>query len=265
MTADPSAVWQQGAYDFDSLKRWYRVISSSADRIIAVSEVARRTLLERAAFDEKKIRVIYCGVDESFVPVQDSPARGRVLESHGLSGKEYILYVGSAEPNKNVSGLISAFEELRKQPRYRDLYLVLVGNRDNNYLNILKQVSGREVAQRLISTGYVSHAELPAIYSAARVFVLPTFDEWFGIPLIEAMACGVPVVASSGGAGKEVAADAAVLFDPRRPQEMADAIVSVLNDSATADSLREKGSLRSRVFSWRKTAEQTLAVYREVI
>ncbi len=263
MTQDPKAVWQGSGYDFAKLQRWYRIIAARADRIIAVSHVARRTLLERTGIGEEKVRVIPCGVGEGFAPVPDGAARDAVLERYGLKGKRYILYVGTAEPNKNVAGMIEAFALLQKQPRHNDLYLALAGNPDENYRRILRRAEDSGLSRRLVMTGYVGHEELPSVYSAAALFVLPTFDEWFGIPLLEAMACGVPIAASWGGAVKEVAADAAALFDPGKPGQMADVVESLLNDSAACRSLVHKGLLRSRAFSWKNIAEQTLAVYRE--
>ena len=145
-----------------------------------------------------------------------------------------------------------------------DLHLALAGKIDDFYRALINKTKTLGIERKVIYTGYVSHDDLPFIYNGAEAFVLPTLVEWFGIPVLEAMACGVPVVASKNTGAVEAVGGAAVLFDPEDAKEMADSISAVLRDKNLRISLREKGLGRVKKLSWRETARQTLVVYEEV-
>lgn len=259
---DPSHIWR-GRSDFSQVYRWFDIIASKASMIIAVSNSVKEDLLSRVKVEEERIRVIYYGVSDSFRPIQDKAAIEGVLSKHGLSGKRYILYVGASEKNKNLSGLLKAFAIVRKSKE--DIKLVLAGKIDPGYRIIMEESKMLGLSDSVIFTGYVSHEELPFMYNGACLFVLPTFHEWFGIPLIEAMACGVPVVAANCRGIPEVVGDSAILFDPYKPQAIADSIIAVLENEKLGDSLRVKGINRASGFTWQKTAEKTLEVYKKVV
>lgn len=259
--ADPSTIWK--SYDIRPINRWFEVIAQKAAKIIVVSESVRQDLLKRVKVADEKLEVIYYGVSDYFTPDIDSAFCEGVLERYGLNGKQYILYVGAADKNKNLSGLLRAFNLLRAKDGFSDIYLVMAGKIDELYRQLIAEAAQLDLRERVIFPGYIGHEQLPCIYHSASLFVLPTFHEWFGIPLIEAMACGTPVAAARSCGIPEVVGDAAVLFDPQDLQAMADCLTRLLTDAKLRENLREKGIQRAQEFTWQKTAEKTLAVYRK--
>ena len=260
--ADPSTIWV--AYDEKRINRWFEIMARSAHAIIAVSEMAKEDLLRRISIDKKRILVIYLGVDEVFRPIEESVVIENTIAKLGIPGRGYLLYVGSAEKNKNIRKLLEAFRILLQDNRFRDLHLVLAGEIDHNYLALTEEVGRSDIRGKVVFTGHIDQDELVYLYNGAAVFVLPTLKEWFGMPVTEAMACGVPSVVSKNTGALEVVGDAAVIFDPEDCEEMAHRIRTVLEDDILRSSLREKGLRQTRGLSWKKTARQTLAVYEEI-
>lgn len=259
--AEPSAIWRR--YDAAAIERWFEIIARRARRIIAVSESVRDDLLRRVKYPEEKIRVIHYGVSERFSPRDDHRGTEAVLNKYGLAGKRYLLYVGAAEKNKNLDGLVRAFAQLMRGKKEQNLFLALAGNIDEAYRGIMKTAAEAGVGAQVVFPGYAGHDDLPYIYRGAELFVLASFNEWFGIPLLEAMACGVPVVASRCRGVPEVVGDAGILFDPHDTAALVSALEAVLGNVQLREELREKGLRRVREFSWEKTARKTLAVYQE--
>lgn len=245
------------AYTYKDLKEWAKAIASSASIIIAVSRMAKENFLQYVSFPEERIRIIYLAAHESFKLITDKELLERALTVYNLNDKEYILYVGGGEANKNLKKLLRAFSVINEK---RDLYLVLVSGINPTFFK--NEIKGIE--NNVIFFGHLSHSELVYLYNGARLFVLPTFYESFGLPVLEAMACGTPVVASKNTGALEVVGDAALIFDPENVEEMAVSIKTVLQDEGLRASLREKGIEMTRHLSWRKTARETLRVYRDV-
>ena len=260
--SDPATIWER--YNQKKLDAWFREISDRASAVIAVSEMVKKDLLRRVYIQEEKIRVIYYGVSDEFEPLNDTAAVNAVLSRYNLAGKRYLLYIGGAEPNKNLNRLIDVFCAISKNAGMQTLHLVLAGKIDNYYRALADKTRTLGIERKVIFTGYVSHDELPSIYNGAEAFVLPTLNEWFGIPVLEAIACGIPVVASKNTGAVEAVGDAAILFDPEDAKAMADSIGAVLRDKNLCISLRENGLRCVKKLSWRETARQTLAVYEEV-
>lgn len=178
----------------------------------------------------------------------------KILEGLNIK-KPYIFYVGNAHPHKNIEGLIRVFRELGK--RYPKLLLVLAGN-DHYFWQKIKKDNKQE---NIIFTDFVSDEQLVVLYKEAEMFVMPSFEEGFGIPILEAMVCQCPVVSSNAGSLQEVGADAAIYFDPSSADDMAEKISQVLGSQRLREQLVEKGLKRSKDFSWEKLAKQTLEVY----
>lgn len=261
---DPAHIWD--TYDSKKINHWFAIIAERAKRIIVVSNSVKDDLLKRVKIPEERIRVIYYGVSHEFRPmVADEQSLRIVLTKYGLSDKRYILYVGAAEKNKNLSGLLGAFRLVLNKADDKDLYLVLVGTIDAPYQRLIAEAQDMGIGKRVICTDFIGHNDLPYIYNGAAMFVLPTLHEWFGIPLIEAMSCGVPVAASDCSGIPEVVGDSAVLFNPLNPEEIAKSLLRILQDDELQAKLREKGIQRAAGFTWEKTAEQTLAVYEEAL
>ncbi len=224
-------------------------------KIIAVSNTTKNDLIKYLGVPEKNIAVVYEGVDHNvFKPI-----------NHRLVDDPYILFVGSEQPRKNLKGLLKAFAILKRRG-FNDLKLVKVGSPGNEMFRIetLKIVKGLGLEENVIFTGYVPESELPFYYSGAVCFVFPSLYEGFGLPVLEAMACGCPAIISKIPSLMEVAGDAALKVNPLDVEELADALQEVLTNRELRGELKVKGLQRARMFSWDKTAKETLRVYREV-
>jgi glycosyltransferase involved in cell wall biosynthesis len=176
----------------------------------------------------------------------------------------YCLFVGNLEPRKNLTRLVDAFARIRAHRGGAGPQLVVAGTRGWLYGGIFRAVEAHEVARDIVFTGYVPPADLPALYAGAACFVFPSLYEGFGLPVLEAMAAGAPVVASRAGAIPEVAGEAALLVDAERPERIAEAVESVLDDPALRARMTARGRARAREFTWEAVARRTLAVYEAV-
>ena len=225
------------------LKHRFRFV----DRFIAVSHSTRRDLTHHFHIPEHKIAVIHEGVSEQFKPAS-------------ASREEFILAVSTLEPRKNFKRIIEAFVSLRKKEKTRDR-LVIVGKEGWLFEDIMRVPAAFQ--DDIVFTGYVSEAELIHLFQTARCFVYPSMYEGFGLPVLEAMACGCPVITSNTSSMPEVAGDAALLVDPYEVDDIEDAICKLTNDPALCAELSAKGIQKALEFSWRRTAQQTLDVYRK--
>lgn len=246
---------------FYQLKRiGYRKVFSTAvqkaKKILVPSEFIKNQLMDDWNINREKVVVTYEAVDEKIIK-HKSKIKNQKLLKHFNIEKPYIFYVGNAHPHKNVEGLIKAFGNLRV--KYPNLSLVLAGS-DHYFWQKIKtefQQAG------IIYTGYVSDNELVELYKNAWCFVMPSFEEGFGIPILEAMACGCPVVSSNRGSLPEVAGHAVIYFDPGNQVDMVNKINIVLESENIRQELIKKGLKRYKQFSWKKLAQQTLEVYKQ--
>ena len=232
-----------------------------ADRIAVDSDFTGRQLVAHYPFVAAKIRVIYCGLPRRETP-SESETRN-VLDRHGVR-KPYLLAVGLYFPHKNIERLVQAFARLNQGAAIPH-QLVLVGEPGANRVSLHAAVAQAAVKDCVVFTGFVSDAEVAALYSAAELFVMPSLMEGFGFPVLEAMASGIPVVCANAGSLPEVAGDAAVLFDPTDVQDMARAIREVLESPALRERLIACGLKRAQRFSFRRMAEETLELYEEIV
>jgi glycosyltransferase involved in cell wall biosynthesis len=231
-----------------------------ARRILTPSEYVKETVCERYRLPPEKVVVTPHGADPFFLA---APAPGELEASElRVSAGRFLLYVGALAPHKNVAGLLRAFARLRTRPEVAGVRLVAVtGPERAPDLAPLIQELGLGGAVTL--AGYVNDKILRALYHRAQALVLPSFGEGFGLPVLEAMACGTPVVTSRVSALPEVAADAALYVDPREPDDIAAAMGRVLSDEALRRDLAAKGRARAATFSWDRTVAQVLRAYRE--
>ena len=233
-----------------------------AARIITDSEHSKNDIVKILGIGEEKIRVIYQGVDGFFFRLETLRAEAEAEDAQLPS--QFMFLIGAASPRKNVRRAIEAFIFLKKRHNL-PTKLVMTVSDPAQKATWIQQLTEHNLQNEALLLDYVSPEKLRLIYNRAAVFIYPSLYEGFGLPLLEAMACGAPVVSSNASCLPEIAGAGALYFDPRSVSEMAAALAKVLTDSQTADRLRSEGMARARHFSWAKAAEATLAVYEEVL
>lgn len=242
-------------------KKRYAEVARNADRIITVSRSTRRDIVERLGYPEERIDVVPLGVDPVFGPVGRTEA-DRVLERHGIEGP-YVFFVGNVSARKNLVRVLEAFASLHPSIR-GGLSIVMAGQLTYGGDKVLEAVERLELRESVKVLGYVPFADLPALYSAAEVFMFPTLYEGFGIPILEAMACGTAVVASNLSSHPEVAGEAAVLVDPTDAEAIGSALEKLIEDNDLRNTCVDKGLERAAAFTWDNTVRETIAVYEKM-
>ncbi len=237
--------------------RRLRWIERRADRVIAVSDATRGEILRRTRIPVQRIDRIYEARGSGDVP--DPTTVAGVLRRHGLTDGRYILAVGTREPRKNHGRLLAAFEAL--PARFADIQLALAGPPGWRADALERALVRSPARDRVRVLGFVPADELPALYAGAVACAYPSLREGFGLPLLEAFAAGTPVLTSEASALPEIAGDAALLVDPLSVDAIRAGLERLLGDEALRASLAERGRRREREFSWRRTAEETLACY----
>ncbi|MBI2222066.1 MAG: glycosyltransferase family 4 protein [Acidobacteria bacterium] len=233
-----------------------------AERIITVSETSKRDILQYFRIPPDKIEVIYNGIDDRFWTRPTDDEMERVRERYQLTG-QFLLYAGNIKPHKNLERLIEAFHQLRREG-FDDLKLLIIGDEISKYATLRRTVHRYKLHQHVRFFGFVPDHTLAALYRLAAVFVFPSLYEGFGLPPLEAMASGTPVVTSNVSSMPEVTGDAALLIDPYDAEAIAAGIKTVLTDDSLRVGLRERGFKRAREFSWSRSAERVRAIYDEV-
>lgn len=252
------------------LKRTYsgpflKQILRKADKIITVSNFSKEEIVKYYHINPEKIKVIYNGVDPTFHRVPKSIS-DQVIKKHNLPSK-YFLYLGNVKPHKNILGLIDSYKRaLSLQPNLPPL--VILGKYKNlltGIPNIKNLMLSESFNKKIIFTGYLPGEDIPAIYSRASLFLFPSFYEGFGLPILEAMACGTPVIASNCTSIPEVAENAAVLVNPYSSEELANAIINVYEDINLQKVLINRGFEQIKKFSWKQSAKEHIKLYKEVL
>jgi glycosyltransferase involved in cell wall biosynthesis len=239
------------------------LVARKAAHIVTVSEYSKAQIVERLGVPPSKVTVIYNGVDSDFRPMAREEALAAVRRELGIQGP-YLLYVGSLKTYKNVSCLLQAFAILRKRCGLPHRVLILGDDRAGKRPLVQECVRlGLQDCASFVS--FAAQSVLPKIYAAADALVMPSRIEGFGLPVLEAMACGTPVVCSRAASLPEVGGDAAVYFDPRDPQELAEAVERVLNSKELQRSLRAKGVERAKRFTWEEAVRKHVELYRRVL
>jgi glycosyltransferase involved in cell wall biosynthesis len=248
----------------------------AASRILADSEATRQDLVRYYRVAPERIVVVYPGRDEALVRVTDPAAVASVRARYNVSGP-YVLYVGTLHPRKNLVRLVQAFASvIRSQSRpagepdadppsgLSDLQLVLAGKKGWLFDDIAAQIGKLGLDGRVVLAGYVPPGDLPALMSGASAFAYPSLYEGFGLPVLEAMACGTPVVCANASSLPEVAGGAALMVDPLDVDSLAQGLVAVLTDEGLRQGLVERGLVQIRCFSWHRCAQETLRVLEDV-
>ena len=256
----PQYLPNKAAYAYARASMWTAVKRSN--RILTVSEASKRDILHFFNVAPEKIVVAYNAIDDHFwlTPPEDEVAR--VTERYQLD-HQFVLYVGNIKPHKNLVRLIEAFAALRRGG-HDELKLLIIGDEISKLPALRRAVHRHKLHKHVRFLGYVSDGTLRILYRLASVFVFPSLYEGFGLPPLEAMASGTPVVTSNQSSLPEVAGDAAVLVDPYDVTSIEDGMRRVLTDAALAADLRRRGPERAREFSWARSVEKTRQVYDEV-
>ncbi len=233
-----------------------------ADHILACSEATRVDLIERLGVPDSRITVHLEGVDAAFRPLPEAEVAAACQALDLPRG--FVLFVGTFEPRKNISGLLEAYRQLR------DVLpdappLVLAGRRGWLYESLFKQAADLGLEAHILWRENIPQPLMPALYNAASVLVLPSFYEGFGLPALEAMACGTPAVVTNRSAPPEVVGEAGLLIDPDRPEDIAARLQEVLTDSALAARLSQAGLARAATLTWQQTASVVRRVYEQVL
>jgi glycosyltransferase involved in cell wall biosynthesis len=231
-----------------------------ADHVVAVSAATRQDLIELYQTPPKKISVLYHGVTAEFQPVKDPLRLSAVRQKYGLRDRPFVLSVGTLQPRKNFRRLIEAFAGVDQA-----YALVIAGSTGWGYQEIFDEIKKLGLEQRVHLPGFVADADLPALYSAATLFIYPSLYEGFGLPLLEAMACGTPVIASNRSALPEVVGQAGLLVDPFDIEAITGALSTVLADEALQQRLSEAGRHQAARFTWDKMAAELVKLYQKVI
>ena len=233
-----------------------------ADFILADSVNTQDDLICLLGVPPSKIEVVPGGVDPSFVPVRD-PKVLEAVRQRLTGGAPFILSVGMIEPRKNLALLIDAFG-LLKSRHHLPHKLVLAGKKGWLSEGIYERAARSPVSSEIVFPGYVPESDLPALYSAADLFAFPSLYEGFGLPPLEAMACGTPVVASRAASLPEVVGDAAIMVDPESLEDLAEGLAKPLTDARLREQMVASGFRQSKQFTWRASARKMLAVYRRL-
>ncbi len=228
----------------------------SAEAIIVVSNNIKQDLVKYLGVDPAKIRVVHYGLSPIFQPVRDPERLAETRRAYRLP-ERFLLYVGQIYPAKNFGGILKAFASLKGRVPHK---LVVAGEPRSDYAEELALIDRLGLSEDVLFTGWIPQEELPTLYSLADVFLLPSLYEGFGIPLIEAMGCGCPIVTANVGSPPEVTDGAALLVDPRDVDAIAAAVQAVVGDRALRGRLVERGMARARAFTWEKCARETLEV-----
>ena len=230
----------------------------SADKIICISHNTKDDLIKKFNISSEKISVIHLAVNDNFRKM-DSLNAQKILHNYGIR-TPYILYVGTLEARKNIPSLIKAFNKLKdlRIPHQ----LVIGGKMGWKYKEIFDLTNQLNLTNKITFTGYVKEEDLPILYNAADLFVYPSLYEGFGLPPLEAMACGCPVITSNTSSLPEVVGDAGIMINPTDVNKLADSIYEVLMDKGLQADLTRKGLDRAKLFSWKKCAEETQKIYR---
>ena len=256
----PETFTRRGSWQ---MKLTVRRTARRAARVATVSEFSREDLLRTYQLPPEKVVVTYNGVEPRFQPIPEDPREAvSVRERWGIDGP-YILALGSLQPRKNLPRLIRAYGALRRRHPQINHQLVIAGRDLWLTGEIHRQVAEEPWAREIVRTGYVPDEALPALYRNADLLVYPSFFEGFGLPPIEAMACGVPVVTSHVGSLPEVCGEAAAWIDPFDEDSIERVMLEVLTSPDRRASMRAAGLEQARRFDWQQTARRTLALYRE--
>lgn len=253
--------------DLYQLRDWTSYSVKKAAKILTISNYSKKAILDYYKLPEDKVIVTYPGYDETNYKLQktnDKLKLKKIKEEMNIEG-DYVLFVGTLQPRKNIERLIEAFKKIKNQKyKIKNIKLVIVGKKGWLFKNIFEKVSELNLGGEIIITDYIRDEGLSLLYKGAKCLVLPSLYEGFGLPVVEAMACGTPVVVSKVSSLPEVVGNAGVLVDPNSINEIANGIIKAGFDNKKRRLLIKRGLERAKKFSWEKCAKKTLEVLEKV-
>jgi glycosyltransferase involved in cell wall biosynthesis len=256
----PQYLRNRAAYLYARASMWSA--AHQAHRILTVSQASKRDIIHFFSVPPEKVVVVYNAIEERFSETPSEEAIERVRERYQLN-HPFVLYVGNIKPHKNLVRLIEAFAELRRRG-FDELKLLIIGDEISKLPALRRAVHSHKLHKHVRFLGYLEDETLASLYRLASVFVFPSLYEGFGLPPLEAMASGTPVVTSNESSLPEVAGDAAVLVDPYDVDSIVGGMRRVLSDPAFAAELSRRGPERAREFSWERSVQKTRKVYQDV-
>ena len=244
-----------------------------SDVILTVSDYSKRCITEFFRLPDARVRAIPEGPNAAFGVLPRDGSMARILARHGLALEDrFLLYVGGVSPHRNLKTLVDAHSRLIADPAFADVKLVLVGDYRGDPFSfgddlgaLYAHIESRRLAGKVIVTGFIEDADLAYVYNAATTLVIPSLEEGFGLPAVEAMACGTPVVSSDRSSLPEILADAGRFFDPHDPDAMVRVFKEVLGDAPARTRMRERGFARVRHYTWANAARELMSVFAEVV
>src|SRR3989344_3102680 len=251
-------------YDFWQLKYWSAISIIISKYIICPSETTAKDIVRRYPFAAQKVKVINHGYDRTKFNLKVHSNFVRQIRKKYRIPENYILFLSTLKPSKNIEGLLSAFSIITN--RFPNLNLVIAGKKGWLYENIIKKVADQKLESKVIFTDYISEKEKPALIKGARCFVLPSFWEGFGMDVLEAMACGVPVVVSKTASLPEIVKDAGTYVDPYNIESIAEGLNKVLSlNGVEYNKMVKKGLMQAQKFSWAKSTRETLEIFEKAV
>jgi glycosyltransferase involved in cell wall biosynthesis len=240
------------------------VVAKKAKHIITVSNYQKKSIMKRLRIPDEKISVVYNGADERFFNKASKKDITQTLQIYNINFP-YIFFLANTEPRKNTNGVIKAFASFcGEYPQFQHK-LVIKGLTEEQLKNKLKECEATEYAHRVHRVDYIAYEHLPLIYQGASILWFPSFNEGFGLPLVEAMASAVPVITSSVSVMPEITADAALYIDPHEPLQLVAQTVSLFTNAELQNTLIRKGEERAQQFTWKKSVTELLKVYDKVL
>jgi glycosyltransferase involved in cell wall biosynthesis len=243
---------------------WMPLSAIKADKVITDSRYSKQDIMRLLKIDSDKIEVIYGAANDIYKPISDQTFIEDIKRKWKINSK-FILYVGTLEPRKNLVRLVQAFHKLKRENiRYQEYKLVFAGGKGWLYNKIFETVKKLDMQKEVVFTGPLKEDDLLYLYNAADLFVYPSLYEGFGLPPLEAMACGTPVITSNTSSLPEVVGDAGIMVDPYNIDELAKAMHKVLSNDGLREDMIKNGLERAKMFNWEKYAREILRVYEEV-
>lgn len=246
------------------LKFWIPLSARISDKIITDSACSKRDIVRLLKIPESKVEVVYLGKNENFIPITDTSIIENYKRVTALPDN-FLLYVGTLEPRKNITGLLKAYRIFKNKWPDLDYNLVIAGEKGWMYEEIFKLAEDLGLKDNIKFLGYISDNDLPLLYNCARLFVYPSLYEGFGLPPLEAMACGIPVITSNSSSLPEIVSGVGIMVDPHDAEALAQAMSKVLTDKKQYQTMVENGLKKAKEFSWKNTAHKTIAIYQDVL